>query len=52
MGDKFYYPIGLAISVSTFIGIMSALTPHLMHIYGIRYFLTIGGLARLFNELT
>ena len=52
MGDKFYYPIGLIISVSTFIGIMSALTPHLMHIYGIRYFLTIGGLARLFNDLS
>ena len=31
---------------------MSSLTPHLMQIYGMRYFLTIGGFAKLFNELS
>ena len=52
MGDQLFYIIGLAISLSTLVGIMSAATPHLMEIYGMRYFLTIGGFARLFNELS
>ena len=49
--DKIFYPIGLVFTISALVGIMSAMTPHLMHIYGLRYFLTIGGFARLFNEL-
>ena len=52
MGDKMFYTIGLIIAISALIGIMSALTPHLMQIYGMRYFLTIGGFAKLFNELS
>lgn len=49
--NKILYPIGLLFTTSSLVGIMSAVTPHLMHIYGLRYFLTIGGFARLFNEL-
>ncbi len=52
MGDKMFYTIGLIIAISALIGIMSSLTPHLMQIYGMRYFLTIGGFAKLFNELS
>ena len=51
IGDRTFYPIGLLFTISALVGIMSAVTPHLMHVYGLRYFLTIGGLARLFNEL-
>ena len=50
--DKLFYVIGLIIAISTLIGIMSAATPHLMNIYGMRYFLTIGGFAKLFNEFS
>lgn len=52
MDNKLFYTIGTIICISTFIGIMSAVTPHLMQIYGMRYFLTIGGFARLFNDLS
>ena len=52
MDNKLFYTIGIVICTSTFIGIMSAVTPHLMQIYGMRYFLTIGGFARLFNDLS
>ena len=52
MGDKMFYTLGLVILIPTLVGIMSALTPHLMQIYGLRYFLTIGGFAKLFNELS
>lgn len=52
MGDKMFYTIGLIISIPSLIGIMSSLTPHLMQIYGMKYFLTIGGFAKLFNELS
>ena len=52
MGDKMFYTIGLIIAISALIGIMSSLTSHLMQIYGMRYFLTIGGFAKLFNELS
>ena len=52
MGDKMFYTLGLIMSVSTLIGVMASLTPHLMQIYGIRYYLTIGGFAKLFNELS
>ena len=50
--DKLFYIIGLIIAISTLIGVMAAVTPHLMNIYGMRYFLTIGGFARLFNEFS
>ena len=52
IGDQLFYIIGLIISLSTLVGIMAAATPHLMEIYGMRYFLTIGGFARLFNEIS
>ena len=50
--DKLFYIIGLIIAISTLIGVMAAVTPHLMNIYGMRYFLTIGGFAKLFNEFS
>ena len=52
IGNKLFYPIGLIFTVSSTVGIMSALIPHLMHVFGMRYFLTIGGFAKLFNELS
>ena len=51
MEDKFYYVIGVIIINIVFVGVMSAVYPHLMQVYGINYFLTIGGFARLFNDL-
>ena len=32
-------------------GIISSLVPHLMHIFGLKYYLTLGGLGRLFTQL-
>lgn len=52
MEDKFYYVVGVIIVNIVFFGVMSAVYPHLMHVYGITYFLTIGGIARLFNDLS
>ena len=52
LNNKTFYTFGLVISSSSLIGIMSTVTPHLMQVYGMRYFLTIGGFARLFNELS
>ena len=51
LDNQIFYVIGLIISTSILIGIMASVTPHLMQIYGLRYFLTIGGFARLFNDL-
>ena len=46
------YVIGLLFIMPILAGIMASMTPHLMNIYGMRYYLTIGGFARLFNELS
>ena len=51
MDNKLLYPIGLIFTCSSIVGILSAFTPHLMQVYGFKYFLTVGGLARLFVEL-
>ena len=47
-----FYVIGLLFIMPILAGIMASMTPHLMNIYGMRYYLTIGGFARLFNELS
>ena len=52
MDNKTFFVIGLIIISCTIIGIMSALTPHIMQIYGMRYFLTIGGFTKLFNQIS
>ena len=52
LDKKLLYVIGLIISTSILVGIMASVTPHLMQVYGLRYYLTIGGLARLFNDLS
>ena len=52
LDHEIFYVIGLIISTSTLVGIMASVTPHLMQVYGLRYFLTIGGFARLFNDLS
>ena len=52
MEDKFFYVVGVIIVNIVFFGVMSSVYPHLMHVYGITYFLTIGGFARLFNDLS
>ena len=36
MDNKLFYTIGIVICISTLTGIMSAVTPHLMQIYGMR----------------
>lgn len=52
LDNNLFYVIGLIIAISILVGIMASVTPHLMQIYGLRYFLTIGGFARLFNDLS
>ena len=52
LDKKLLYVIGLIISTSILVGIMATVTPHLMQVYGLRYYLTIGGFARLFNDLS
>ena len=46
MGNTIFYPIGLVISFTMLMGIASCTVPHLMQIYGIRYYLIIGGLSK------
>ena len=48
--DKLFYIIGVIITFSVLVGLMASMTPHLMTIFGMRYFLVVGGFARLFNE--
>lgn len=52
MQDRFKFVIGVIIINVIFVGVMSAIYPHVMQVYGITYFLTIGGFARLFNDLS
>ena len=51
MDNKYFYPIGLVFTCSSIVGVISAFTPHLMQVYGIRYYLIVGGFARLFVEI-
>jgi len=51
MDSPIFYVIGLYISSTLRGGIISSLVPHLMEIYGLRYFLVLGGLGRLFTQL-
>ena len=51
MNHKTLYPIGLLIAYITITGINSSVNPHIMQVYGMTYFLTIGGFAKLFIEL-
>ena len=51
MGNKLFYVIGLYISCTFRGGVISCITPHIMHIFGLRYYLTLGGFGRLFNQL-
>ena len=50
--DDLFYVIGLFFIIAMLVGIMASMTPHLMNIYGMRYYLIIGGFARLFNDLS
>lgn len=51
MENPFFYVIGLYISTVLRGGIISSLIPHLMQIFGLRYFLVLGGLGRLFTQI-
>jgi hypothetical protein len=48
--NKLIYVI--CIYCSTFLrsGVISSLVPHLMHIFGFQYYLTLGGIARMFTQ--
>ena len=52
MDNKTLYVIGLIIIYCSVVGIGASLTPHIMQIYGMRYFLTIGGFTKLFNQMS
>jgi MFS family permease len=45
------YVIGIYVSNLLRGGIIAALVPHMMEVFGIKYFLTLGGLGRLFTQL-
>ena len=49
--DKIFYVIGLYISCIFRGGVISCITPHIMNIFGLRYYLTLGGFGSLFNQL-
>ena len=51
MKSQIFYVIGLYISCIFRGGVLSCITPHIMHIYGLKYYLTLGGYGRLFNQL-
>ena len=51
MDNPIFYVIGLYISNVIRGGMISSLVPHMMEVYGLRYYLTIGGLGRLFTQL-
>ena len=46
-----FYVIGIYVSNTLRGGIIAAFIPHMMEIFGIKYFLTLGGLGRLFTQL-
>ena len=51
MNNKTFYVIGLYMSCIFRGGVLACITPHIMHIYGLRYYLTLGGFGRLFNQV-
>ena len=51
MENEIFYVIGLFISSTIRGGIISSLIPHIMQIFGLKYFLIIGGFVRLFMQL-
>ena len=51
MENEICYVIGLFISSTIRGGIISSLVPHIMQIFGLRYFLIVGGFGRLFMQL-
>ena len=51
-GKKILYTIGLIFSIPSLVAILSTITPHLMHIYGMSHFLVLGGFAKLFYEIS
>jgi len=51
MDKKIFYVIGLYISSILRGGIISSYIPHIMQIFGLKYFLIIGGIGRLFTQL-
>ena len=51
MDNKIFYVIGLYVSCAFRGGVISSITPHIMQIFGLRYYLTLGGFVRLFNQL-
>ena len=51
LNNKYFYVIGLYISCIFRGGVMSCITPHVMQIYGLKYYLLLGGFLGLFNAL-
>jgi len=51
MENEICYVIGFFISSTIRGGIISSLVPHIMQIFGLRYFLIVGGFGRLFMQL-
>ena len=51
MDNKVFYVIGLYVSCIFRGGVISSITPHIMQIFGLRYYLTLGGFGKLFNQL-
>ena len=51
LNNKYFYVIGLYISCIFRGGVMACITPHVMQIYGLKYYLLLGGFLGLFNAL-
>ena len=49
--NKYFYVIGLYISCIFRGGVISCITPQVMQIYGLKYYLLLGGFLGLFNAL-
>ena len=47
----YFYVAGLYISCIFRGGVLACITPHVMQIYGLKYYLLLGGFLRLFNAL-
>jgi len=51
LDQKYLYVIGLYMSCIFRGGVMACITPHVMQIYGLKYYLLLGGFLGLFNAL-
>ena len=51
LDNKLFYVIGIYISTILRGGVISSFIPHIMQIFGLKYFLTLGGLGRLFTQI-